>query len=85
MNEGPPLPDPERNLVFDRFYRGSSGRVRVEGTGLGLAIAKDIAEAIGGRIWLDCESEGPAFRFALPAGSLMLEEENGREPNYITD
>jgi two-component system sensor histidine kinase KdpD len=85
MNEGPPLPEPERTLVFDRFYRGSSGGVRVEGTGLGLAIAKDMAEAVGGRIWLDCESEGPAFRFALPAGSLVLEEENGREPHYIAD
>jgi two-component system sensor histidine kinase KdpD len=84
LNEGPPIPEGERNLVFDRFYRGSTGKTSIEGTGLGLAIAKNIAEALGGRIWLDCEPEGPAFRFALPAGSLM-EEVHDREPHYIAD
>jgi two-component system, OmpR family, sensor histidine kinase KdpD len=83
QNEGSQIPDEERGLVFDRFYRGSRYRARVEGTGLGLAIAKTIAEAHGGRVWLDAEPDGPAFRFALPAGA--PEEDHDREPHYIAD
>jgi two-component system, OmpR family, sensor histidine kinase KdpD len=80
-NEGNPIPDEERNLVFDRFYRGARSRASVEGTGLGLAIARTIAEAHGGRVWLETATEGPVFRFALPAGT--REEVYDREPHYI--
>jgi len=80
-NEGNQIPEEERGLVFDRFYRGARSRASIEGTGLGLAIAKTIAEAHGGRVWLETATEGPVFRFALPAGS--REEENDREPHYI--
>ena len=34
---------------------------------MGLAIAKTIAEAYKGKIWLDVEPLGPAFRFELTA------------------
>ena len=83
QNEGDQIPDEERGLLFDRFYRGARGRASIEGTGLGLAIAKTIAEAHAGRVWLENEPEGPAFRFALPAGA--AEEEHDREPHYIAD
>ena len=92
-NDGIQIPDSERILVFDRFYRGTRTRSTVEGTGLGLAIAKTIAEAHGGRVWLDGDSEGPAFRFSLPVvlrelGSLeskvRQEEDYDREPNHIS-
>jgi two-component system sensor histidine kinase KdpD len=83
QNEGSYIPHEERGLVFDRFYRGTRNRASVEGTGLGLAIAKTIAEAHGGRVWLDAEPEGPAFRFAFPVGA--PEEENDREPHYFAD
>ena len=65
-NGGSEIPEDERDRIFDRFYRGSKDRHRVEGTGLGLAIARTIAEAYRGRIWLDVEPLGPAFRFELP-------------------
>jgi len=38
---GPGIPEAERHLVFDRFYRVLG--TRVEGTGLGLAIVREIA------------------------------------------
>jgi two-component system sensor histidine kinase KdpD len=82
-NEGDQIPEDERALVFDRFYRGSRGRASIEGTGLGLAIAKTIAEAHGGRVWLEPAAEGPAFQFALPAGE--SEEQYDRESHCIAD
>jgi signal transduction histidine kinase len=48
--------------IFERFYRGTNG-----GTGLGLAIVRSIAQAHGGRAWLD--ATGPAgsrFVIAIP-------------------
>ena len=66
QNEGDRIPESERELIFDRFYRGSTHRSTVEGTGLGLAIARSIAEVHGGALWLDQEIGGPAFRFLLP-------------------
>ena len=80
-NEGNQIPEAERDLVFDRFYRGARNRTSIEGTGLGLAIARTIAEAHGGRVWLETATEGPVFRFALPAGA--REEEYDREPHCI--
>lgn len=80
-NEGNQIPEEERSLVFDRFYRGTRSRASIEGTGLGLAIARTIAEAHGGRVWLETAAEGPVFRFALPAGA--QEEAYDREPHCI--
>jgi two-component system sensor histidine kinase KdpD len=82
-NEGSEIPADERDRIFDRFYRGSKDRNRVEGAGVGLAVARAIAEVCKGRIWLDVEPLGPAFRFELP-----LEETMGRtldrKQHYIT-
>jgi two-component system sensor histidine kinase KdpD len=65
-NEGPQIPADEQARIFGKFYRGAVNRSQVEGTGLGLAIARAIVETHGGTIWLDSESDGPAFRFSLP-------------------
>jgi two-component system sensor histidine kinase KdpD len=81
-NGGSEIPVDERDRIFDRFYRGSKDRHRVEGTGLGLAIARTIAEAYKGRIWLDVEPLGPAFRFELPLESTGSKHD--REQHYIT-
>lgn len=62
----------ERDLVFMRFYRGSSqtpeGRLlAVPGMGQGLYVAKLIVEAHGGRIWLkSTEGVGTAVYVSLP-------------------
>jgi two-component system, OmpR family, sensor histidine kinase KdpD len=81
-NGGSEIPVDERDRIFDRFYRGSRDRHRVEGTGLGLAIAKTIAEAYKGKIWLDVEPLGPAFRFELPLENTGRTHD--REQHYIT-
>jgi two-component system sensor histidine kinase KdpD len=66
-NTGPAIPQSERSLVFEKYYRGRQVRTRVPGSGMGLAIARDIIEAHGGRLWLSPATEGRVqFSFTLP-------------------
>jgi len=66
-DDGPGVPEAERELVFRRFYR--SARVTgAGGTGLGLAIVRGIARAHGGEVWLEhAQTGGASFRVSLPA------------------
>jgi PAS domain S-box-containing protein len=65
------LPDPER--VFDRFYRCESGSdPNAGGTGLGLYIARQLIEAMEGRLWLVSRpGEGSTFSFSLPRADVV--------------
>ncbi len=67
-DEGEGIPRSEQGRVFERFYKVDRARQRgLGGTGLGLAIARHIAEAHGGRIWLEStEGMGSTFFVALP-------------------
>jgi signal transduction histidine kinase len=49
-DDGPGLDDDELGRVFERFYRGSSGREAGEGSGLGLTVARRIVESAGGKV-----------------------------------
>ncbi|MBN9020656.1 MAG: sensor histidine kinase KdpD, partial [Rhizobiales bacterium] len=49
-DEGPGIPDVDRERVFDMFYRVRAGDTESRGTGLGLAIARGILDAHGGSI-----------------------------------
>ncbi len=69
QNEGGDIPLEARDKLFTKFYRAAGEGSQVEGTGLGLAIAQAIAEAHGGKVWLDMLPRGPAFRFALPVAT----------------
>ncbi|EGI77698.1 sensor histidine kinase [Hylemonella gracilis] len=50
-DNGPGIPDSDRQRVFDRFYRGNSDSFSV-GSGLGLAIVKAVCEQHGASIEL---------------------------------
>ena len=65
------LPDPER--VFDRFYRAENGvDPNAGGTGLGLYIARQLIEAMEGRLWLVSRpTEGSTFSFSLPRADIV--------------
>jgi signal transduction histidine kinase len=47
-DDGPGIPSSERDRVFERFYRGATGRRTGPGTGLGLAIVRQLALRWGG-------------------------------------
>ena len=50
-DDGPGIPEPERERIFERFHRTDDARDRVAGgAGLGLAIVHAIADAHGGRV-----------------------------------
>jgi signal transduction histidine kinase len=67
-DDGPGIPDADRERIFQRFYRAptADGR-RVQGNGLGLALCRAVVEMHGGRVWVDGPpGAGSIFRIALP-------------------
>jgi signal transduction histidine kinase len=73
-DEGPGVADEDRDLVFERFHRGSAPS-GAGGFGLGLAIGRELAGRMGGTLELlpRRDGEGARFRLSLrielPAGS----------------
>lgn len=66
-DQGPGIPSDELALVFQRFYRASNTRRRIDGSGLGLFIAKKVVEAHGGEASIQSEvGSGTTIRFRLP-------------------
>lgn len=56
----------EQEMLFHRYYRGTSTNVSHDGSGLGLAIAREIIEAHSGRIELESEpGKGTIIRVQL--------------------
>jgi signal transduction histidine kinase len=58
---GPGVPEEIRAWLFEPFVSG-----RPEGTGLGLAIARELAGAMGGRLFLGDEGPGANFVLEVP-------------------
>ena len=69
LDEGPGIPEAERELVFDMFYRVKAGDRQPAGTGLGLAICRGLTEAHGGTIVAGAGpcGRGLAIELRLPA------------------
>jgi signal transduction histidine kinase len=62
-DSGPGIPAEEQERIFRPFFTRDGG-----GTGLGLAIARELANALGGRIELEtAPGQGSRFRLVLPA------------------
>lgn len=68
-DEGPGIAEEERELVFQRFWRGDRTSAREDGrSGLGLAIVEQIARDHRGTVALEpTEAGGSAFTVWLPA------------------
>lgn len=69
-DSGGGIPPEDHVRIFERFYRrGSELRRETQGIGLGLAIVRHIAEAHGGRVWVESEpGHGATFILELSRG-----------------
>ena len=69
IDQGEGVPGELQERVFDRFYQVDQSATRsVGGAGLGLYICRRMAEAIGGRIWLErTGAEGSTFTLWIPS------------------
>ena len=69
VDQGPGIPEPERERLFEPFFRredGSGG-----GVGLGLAIARGFVEANGGEIGVESvPGQGTTFVVSFPAAEV---------------
>jgi signal transduction histidine kinase len=57
IDDGPGVPEAERERLFDRFYRGRDG-AGPPGSGLGLAIVRAVAERHGAEVSLHTAASG---------------------------
>ncbi len=67
-DEGPGIPEADRERVFERFYRVDKARSRESGgTGLGLSIVKHLVQRLGGDVRVANRPQGGAvFTITLP-------------------
>lgn len=66
INKGDPIPEEDRERIFERFYRGDKSRSRGDNRyGLGLAIARRIARNHGGDITCISENGETVFKVIL--------------------
>jgi two-component system sensor histidine kinase KdpD len=72
VDKGPGIPEKERELIFDMFYRVKAGDNRIAGTGLGLAICRGLMEAHGGTIHAlpGDFGEGTCIELTLPIAEM---------------
>lgn len=65
-DNGPGIPEEQRERVFGVFRRGSAGATGPAGRGVGLAVVRNIAAKYGGRAWVESEpGKGATFLFTL--------------------
>ncbi|MFG1181694.1 ATP-binding protein [Xanthobacter versatilis] len=66
-DNGPGVPEAERDTIFEKFRQGGDALTRPPGTGLGLPISRRIVDHFGGRMWLENQDgSGACFAFRLP-------------------
>ena len=73
-NTGAPIPEKDRDRIFDRFYRVDPSRSKaVHGSGLGLSLAREIVHAHGGDLRLDPASgDMVSFTLSLACSSRLI-------------
>lgn len=76
-DQGSGIPEPDRERVFDMFYRVRAGDGHAGGTGLGLAICRGIVEAHGGSIRAEATAKGQGTRIVieLPPRAITTKEQ----------
>jgi len=67
-DDGPGIPDDERERIFERYYRSAASRASdIPGSGLGLYIVKRIAQLHGGDVQVRSDADhGSTFTLSIP-------------------
>ena len=75
-DDGPGIPDREKEKIFDMFYSiSNTGGDTVRSTGLGLSLCRSIVQAHGGAIWVrDNDPAGAVFEFTIPTEEIEIHE-----------
>ena len=75
-DNGPGIPDKDKNEIFEKFYRGENKIAdNRRSLGLGLYLCKSIVEAHGGKISVkDHVPKGSVFSFTIPLEEVILYE-----------
>jgi signal transduction histidine kinase len=64
---GPGIAIEQQALIFEPFIQTEAGLQKLGGTGLGLPISRQLAEAHGGRLWVESrQGSGATFYATLP-------------------
>ncbi|MBF0445102.1 MAG: response regulator [Magnetococcales bacterium] len=76
------IPKEKQELIFEPFSLADASTTRRHGgAGLGLSLCKRLADAMGGRIWVESElGIGSTFHFSIP---LTFEEQKTEQPLSI--
>jgi len=82
QDEGNGVAEAEREVIFDRFSRGSEGgnRASDSGVGLGLALVDEHMRLHAGRVWVEARRDrrsGARFVVELPVVPLAFDEDEG--------
>ncbi|MCB9016704.1 MAG: response regulator [Lentimicrobiaceae bacterium] len=78
------IPVDQQKVIFERFGQvKDAGSRNLAGTGLGLTISKNLAELLGGSMWLDSyPGEGSTFWFSIPFKPGRHQSDPHSEPGY---
>ncbi len=66
INEGEPIPEKERERIWESFYKVDKSRKRSNSYGIGLAIVRQIAEIHHARTGVRCEDGKNTFYLEIP-------------------
>jgi two-component system sensor histidine kinase SenX3 len=68
IDQGIGIPAELQDRVFERHFRTQDAKdVRADGMGIGLYLVSQIADAHGGRVWVESEpGKGSTFTVELP-------------------
>ena len=81
-DDGPGVPEEEREKIFDTFFRGDKARQNPgNGSGLGLSIVREIMKGHGGRIWAEEGVGGKGLKFVLEFP--VVRKENSADSEVI--
>jgi len=71
-NTGPRIPAKDLEHIFERHYRGVQLHSSIPGTGLGLAIARELVEAMQGKIQVFSPAHLPTDNVSSPGATFIV-------------